>query len=97
MDSDRVIPLRFDFKHFERRLIHLERAARLGRLGVVALLGLGAVSTRAARARTFIAQIGERVLAVVIVLPVNVNALGFRDRDMLGFGLNIDHERLIPA
>ena len=56
-----------------------------------ALLWLGAVSARTASARTFVAQVGELVLAMMAILPVDLNALGFGNGDMLGLGLGFNH------
>src|ERR1700693_3300684 len=90
MDLDGVVAHRFDVQHLERWLVHLKRIA-WRRRGIAALLWLGAVSAGAAGARTFVAQIGERVLAGMAVLPVDLNALGFGNGDMFGLGLGFNH------
>ena len=74
LDADGVVAHRLDGLHLQGRLVHLEGAGGL-------LLPFGA-----GRARAVITQIRQSVLAVMAVLPVDANAFGLGDRDVLGSG-----------
>jgi hypothetical protein len=45
---------------------------------------LCAVSSSTRRARAFVPQISKRVVAVVTVAPIYLNASGFRDGNVFG-------------
>ena len=77
LDADGVIPHGFDVVHPERGFIKLE-GGRRGRLQ-----GFTSMRAGAGCAGTTIAQVLETVFAAVAVLPVNLDPLGFGDRDML--------------
>src|SRR5579872_4308127 len=83
-NADGVIAHRLHFYHLERWLVHLKGRGR----------GFGrrrrAVRARAGRARAVIAKIGEAVAAGVPVLPVDDDAFGLGDGDVLGVGGNHD-------
>jgi hypothetical protein len=42
-------------------------------------------------AGTFVAQVTERIMAVMAILPVNLDALGFRNRYVFRFGVGVSH------
>ena len=75
IDLNSVVPDLFDVQHLERGLEQLERVG-LGR-GIVALLRRRAVRACASGTRAFIAQITEGILAMMAVLPIDLDAFGF--------------------
>src|SRR4051812_336065 len=71
VDPDGVIPDGLDIQHLQRRLEHRERIVR--GFGVVRLFRLCSVRSRAGRTGAFVTQVGERILAPVPVLPVDLD------------------------
>src|SRR5439155_12342047 len=71
VDANRVVPHLLHDQHLEHRLEQLQGVGRFG------LARRRAVCARAGRAGTLVAQILQRVLADMPVLPVDLDALGF--------------------
>ena len=84
VDADRVAAHLFHVQHLERGLEHRERALRLRR--IIRLLRLRAVCAGATGAGAFVAQVSQRILAAMRVLPIDLDALGFLNRDVFGLG-----------
>ncbi len=80
MHSHRILPHFFNRVHLERRFVHRKQLL----LYIVAFLRLGSMRSRARGAGAFIAQIGQRVIAMMPVSPIDLDAGGLGDRDMLG-------------
>ncbi len=80
---DRVMPDLFHARHFQSGLKHRKRRRGFGRR-VIRFLRLRPVRARATGAGAFVAQIRDRILAAVTVLPIDLDALRFGDRDMFG-------------
>ena len=76
-DLHRIVPHRLHVRHFDRRLEHLERVR--ARCRIVCLLRLGAMRAGAYRAGALVAQIAQAVIAMVAVLPIDLNAFRFGD------------------
>jgi hypothetical protein len=77
-EAQGVAAYRLDAVHFESLLIHLKRRERLWGLfvAVAATAGAGAL----------LAEVLQGVVAAMAVLPVDLDALGERDFDVLGLG-----------
>ena len=84
VNADRVATHRFHFIHAQLGLVHRKRV--IGRRRVAGLLRLGSVRAGAACAGAFVAQILDRILAMMAILPVDFDALRLGDRDVFGFG-----------
>src|ERR1700678_3662195 len=80
MDADSVVTHGLDAQHLQGGLIHLKRR------GGCRLARGGAVRAGTGGAWALIAQIVDAVIARVAILPVDLNALRFRDSDMFGVG-----------
>src|SRR5712691_8405133 len=83
IDVDRVAPDRIDLQHLQRGLVHLEWVRRSR---VSGFLRLRAMRAGAGGARTLVAQVSQRVLAVMVILPVDFDPFRFGDGDVLGLG-----------
>src|ERR1035438_8158899 len=73
-NPDSVVAHLLHIQHLERRLEHWKCR---GWSGVIAFLRRCAVRSGASGARTLIAQITQRILAEMAVLPIDLNAFGF--------------------
>ena len=85
-DLQGIVARRLDVQHLDDRFEHLEWIR--GR-GVVGLLRLCSVRAGASRARAFVAQKSDGKAAVMTVLPVDLDAFRFRNRDVLRIGRRI--------
>src|SRR5215467_3473549 len=81
IDADRVVPDGLYAEHLERRLVHLKR---IGRLLGFRHARRSTVSAGAARTGAFVAQVRQPVLAAMAVFPVDLDALRFRNGNVLG-------------
>jgi len=61
----------FDVQHLQHRLIHLERT-RIRR--VIRLLRLRPMRAGTGGAGTFVAQVRERILAVMLIFPIDLES-----------------------
>jgi len=75
IDLDGIVADLFDVQHLERGCEHLEGPG-LGS-GIFALLRGRAMRAGAGSTGTFVAQIAQLIPAVMAILPVDLNALGF--------------------
>ncbi len=81
VNPDGIVPHRFHIQHLQRGLIHLKRRRR--RLAL-RLPRRRPMRTRAGRTRALIAQIRQAVIARMPVLPIDLDALRFRNGDVFG-------------
>src|ERR1039457_1111128 len=84
VDADGVVAHRLDAPHLQRGLVHLKRGGWARR--ALRLAGRRAVRARASGAWAFVAQIVDAIFAGVPVLPVDLDALRFRNGDVFGVG-----------
>ena len=80
LNPDGIVADRLNGIHLELRRVHLE--------GVVRGFGPGrrAMRAGAGRAGTMVAEPGQVVGTMMLVLPVDVDAAGFGDGDVFGVG-----------
>ena len=90
-DFDGIVAYGFHIEHLEPWLVHLKRRGRRGfLLGVIGLLGLGAMCARAGGARAFVAQQAKRQVAVMAIAPIDQDAFGFGNGDVFGISLHVN-------
>ena len=89
----RIRPYLLHRIHLQRGLIHLKR---IRRRRIIRFLRLRSMRPGAGRARAFIAQISQRIIAVVVVSPINLDSVGFRNRYMFWI-CRYGHFKLITA
>src|SRR5450432_2911659 len=86
IDADGVVAHRFHTQHLQRGLEHLKRIVRLRRSFAFGRSGRGTVGAGARGAGALVAQVRQPVLAMVGVLPVDLDSLGFGNRDVFRVG-----------
>src|SRR5579863_7541761 len=91
VDTERVMAYFLDAQHLQSRLEHLEWIPRRRRLRIVTLLRVRAVSAGATGAGALVAEVAQRVFAVMPVFPIDLNALRFRNGDVFRIGLRFYH------
>jgi len=87
VDANRVAAHGFHFIHPQLGFVHRKQFTAL----VIGLLRRRAVGSCAGGAGAFVAQVGYAILAMMQVFPVDLDAFGLGNRDVLGLVGRVTH------